>query len=75
MKIRQYLYFIKVSFLASMFLVLHTKWREHATSVCESVRWIGEVSSRIRWSSFSQCFHHELFLLCTVRSVGRWVEA
>src|SRR6266571_8901614 len=46
MKIRQCLYFIKVSFLASMFLVLHTKWREHATSVCESVRWIGEVSSR-----------------------------
>jgi len=36
---------------------------------------IGEGSLRIRWSSFSQCFHQELFLLWTVRSLGRWAEA
>jgi len=54
---------LMAEFLASPCLVLHAKWREHATSVCGSVRWIGEVSSRIRWSSFSQCFHQELFLL------------
>jgi hypothetical protein len=31
---------LMAQFLASTFLVIHTKWREHATSVCGSVRWI-----------------------------------